>query len=127
MNTVLDLLRASTNRRRVAIPAFEPIRPATQAMSPENAAFRRGTLQQGRDSLQGGGGRDGDPGPQGPAGADGADGADGAPGADGADGADGAPGFGFNSGDGFAYEEYTICSSGSPATRWFATWTSDPN
>lgn len=25
------------------------------------------------------------------------------------------------------YEEFTICDSGTPATRWWQTWTSDPS
>lgn len=29
--------------------------------------------------------------------------------------------------DGVAFEEFTICDSGTPATRWLATWTSDPS
>lgn len=28
---------------------------------------------------------------------------------------------------GVTFEEFTICDSGSPATRWLATWTSDPS
>lgn len=43
----------------------------------------------------------------------------------GADGAPGADGLGFA--PGFTYEEFTICDSGSPASRWIATWTSDPS
>lgn len=29
--------------------------------------------------------------------------------------------------DGVTFEEFTICDSGSPASRWLATWTSDPS
>lgn len=29
--------------------------------------------------------------------------------------------------DGVAYEEFTICDSGTSATRWLATWTADPS
>lgn len=28
---------------------------------------------------------------------------------------------------GYTFEEFTICDSGSPATRWMATWTSNPS
>lgn len=27
---------------------------------------------------------------------------------------------------GYTFEEFTICDSGSPATRWWPTWTSNP-
>lgn len=29
--------------------------------------------------------------------------------------------------DGYTFEEFTICDSGTPATRFIATWTSDPS
>lgn len=29
--------------------------------------------------------------------------------------------------DGYTFEEFTICDSGTPATRWWPTWTSDPS
>lgn len=28
---------------------------------------------------------------------------------------------------GYTYEEFTICDSGTPASRWWPTWTSDPS
>lgn len=28
---------------------------------------------------------------------------------------------------GYTFEEFTICDSGSSATRWWPTWTSDPS
>ena len=28
---------------------------------------------------------------------------------------------------GYTFEQFTICDSGSPATRWWPTWTSDPS
>lgn len=28
---------------------------------------------------------------------------------------------------GVTFEEFTICDSGTPATRWIPTWTSDPS
>ena len=28
---------------------------------------------------------------------------------------------------GATFEEFTICDSGTPATRWWPTWTSDPS
>jgi hypothetical protein len=27
---------------------------------------------------------------------------------------------------GYTFEEFTICDSGTPATRWWPTWTSNP-
>ena len=27
---------------------------------------------------------------------------------------------------GYAFEEFTICDSGTPATRWWPTWTTNP-
>lgn len=71
-----------------------------------------GVLQSGRDSVSDG--RRGE------------DGTNGTNGSDGTNGTDGSDGFGFNSGHGFSYEEFTICDSGAPASRWLATWTSDP-
>lgn len=28
--------------------------------------------------------------------------------------------------DGYTFEEFTICDSGTPATRWWPTWTTNP-
>jgi hypothetical protein len=36
----------------------------------------------------------------------------------------GDAGLGFE--PGFTYEEFVICDSGVPASRWIATWTSAP-
>lgn len=45
------------------------------------------------------------------------------PEANGSDGISGASGLP----NGYTFEEFTICDSGTPATRWWPTWTSDPS
>lgn len=40
-------------------------------------------------------------------------------------GTEGASGTGLP--DGYTFEEFTICVSGAPATRWWPTWTSNPS